>query len=42
MSVRISQIFYGTLIHSLSLTELEFIHNALLGVNNQGKIVFLE
>ncbi|CAG8534352.1 28457_t:CDS:2, partial [Racocetra persica] len=34
--------FYGTLIHSLSLTELEFIHNALLGVDNRGKIAFLE
>ncbi|CAG8669685.1 7229_t:CDS:2 [Dentiscutata erythropus] len=42
MAATISQIFYGTLIHSLSLTELEFIHNALLGVDNQGKIAFLE
>ncbi|CAG8820762.1 1618_t:CDS:1, partial [Racocetra persica] len=38
----ISQIFYGTLIHSLSLTELKIISNALLGVDNCGKIAFLE
>ncbi|CAG8651547.1 15519_t:CDS:2 [Cetraspora pellucida] len=42
MTTIISKIFYGTLIHSLSLTELEFIHNALLGVDNRGKIAFLE
>ncbi|CAG8788433.1 10682_t:CDS:2, partial [Racocetra fulgida] len=42
LSSYISQIFYGTLIHSLSLTELKIIFNAVLGVDNCGKIAFLE
>ncbi|RHZ75785.1 hypothetical protein Glove_209g148 [Diversispora epigaea] len=38
----ISQIFYGTLIHSLSLTKLSIIPNALLGIDKFGKIAFVE
>ncbi|CAG8504877.1 4577_t:CDS:2 [Diversispora eburnea] len=38
----ISQIFYGTLIHSLSLTKLSIIPNTLLGIDKFGKIAFVE
>lgn len=36
------RVFHGTLIHSLSLAEIEYLHNALLGVNEQGVIAFVE
>ena len=36
------RVFYGTLIHSLTLTKLEFIRNGLLGVDEAGVIAFLE
>lgn len=34
--------FYGTLVHSLSLTEIEYLEDALLGVDERGTIAFLE
>lgn len=34
--------FYGTLVHSLSLTEIEYLENALLGVDENGVIAFLD
>lgn len=34
--------FYGTLVHSLSLTEIEYVHDALLGVDEAGRIAFVE
>ena len=34
--------FYGTLVHSLSLTEIEYLENALLGVEENGVIAFLD
>ncbi|KAI9019238.1 guanine deaminase [Phycomyces nitens] len=37
-----STVFYGTLIHSLSLEELEVITNGVLIVNEKGTIVHLE
>src|SRR3954462_228756 len=42
MPNKISKVFYGTLIHSLSLTNLEILQNTLLGVDISGKIAFLE
>ncbi|CAG8567485.1 11014_t:CDS:2 [Acaulospora colombiana] len=42
MTSKISRIFHGTLIHSLSLTELEIIKDALVGVDEFGKIAFVE
>ncbi|GAA5976502.1 hypothetical protein JCM10908_005522 [Rhodotorula pacifica] len=34
--------FYGFLVHSVSLTEIEYLENALLGVDETGVIAFLE
>lgn len=34
--------FYGSLVHSLSLTEIEYLENALLGVDEYGVIAFLD
>lgn len=34
--------FYGTLVHSLSLTEIEYLENSLLGVDENGVIAFLD
>lgn len=42
MPNKISKVFYGTLIHSLSLANLEILQNTLLGVDISGKIAFLE
>nr|CAG8441123.1 15650_t:CDS:2 [Entrophospora candida] len=42
MYTKISLVFYGTLIHSLSLSNLEIIQDALLGVDTLGKIAFVE
>ncbi|KWU44150.1 Metallo-dependent hydrolase [Rhodotorula sp. JG-1b] len=36
------RVFHGTLIHSLSLTEIEYLENALLGVDEHGVIAFLD
>ncbi|GAA5862532.1 hypothetical protein JCM3774_001050 [Rhodotorula dairenensis] len=36
------RVFYGTLVHSLSLTEIEYLKDALLGVDEVGVIAFLE
>ncbi|TKA57415.1 hypothetical protein B0A53_00644 [Rhodotorula sp. CCFEE 5036] len=36
------RVFYGTLVHSLSLTEIEYLENALLGVDENGVIAFLD
>lgn len=36
------RVFHGALVHSLSLTELEFLPTALLGVNEAGVIAFLD
>ncbi|GAA6059436.1 hypothetical protein JCM10212_005375 [Sporobolomyces blumeae] len=36
------RIFHGTAIHSRSLTELEYLHDALIGVDERGVIVFVE
>lgn len=35
-------IFHGTLIHSISSQETDIIHNGLLVVSDEGKIVFLQ
>ncbi|CAG8555036.1 1676_t:CDS:1 [Funneliformis caledonium] len=42
MSTKISKVFYGTLIHSLSLKSLEILQNTLLGIDCFGKIAFIE
>lgn len=42
MSRVISQVFRGTLIHSLSLTNLTITPNTLLGIDKFGKIAFVE
>lgn len=34
--------FHGTLIHSLTLTKLEYIESGLLGVDEAGVIRFVE
>ena len=34
----ISKVFYGTLIHSVSIKEIEYILQGLLFIDNQGKI----
>ena len=34
--------FYGALVHSVSLVELEYAQNALLGVTAAGVIAFIE
>lgn len=34
--------FYGSLVHSISLTELEYIEDALMGVSELGVIAFVE
>ena len=34
-------LYFGTLVHSLGLNELEVAHNSAIGVEN-GKIVFVE
>lgn len=34
--------FHGTLVHSRSLTEIEYLSDALLGINEVGVIAFLE
>lgn len=36
------RVFYGTLIHSLSLTQTEYLTSALLGVSSAGTIAFIE
>lgn len=36
------RVFHGTLIHSRSLTEIEYLTDALLGVNEAGVIAFLD
>lgn len=36
------RVFYGTLVHALSLTEIEYLENALLGVDESGVIAFVE
>lgn len=35
-------IYFGTIVHSLSLEELEICENGAVGVNEQGKITFFE
>lgn len=35
----IAKVFYGTLIHSVSINEIEYIKQGLLFINSQGKIV---
>lgn len=37
----IAKVFYGTLIHSVSITEVEYIKQGLLFVDNQGRIAKL-
>lgn len=34
--------FHGTLVHSRSLTEIEYLTDALLGVDEAGLIAFVE
>ncbi|BGP30684.1 hypothetical protein JCM10296v2_002441 [Rhodotorula toruloides] len=36
------RVFYGTLVHAVSLTETEYFDNALLGVDEAGVIAFVE
>ncbi|GAA5969899.1 hypothetical protein JCM11641_008078 [Rhodosporidiobolus odoratus] len=36
------RVFYGTCIHSRSLTDLDYLSNALLGVDESGTIAFVE
>ncbi|KAI5477118.1 guanine deaminase [Pseudohyphozyma bogoriensis] len=36
------RIFHGAIVHSLSLTEIEYLPSALLGVNQSGTIAFLD
>ncbi|GAA5843150.1 hypothetical protein JCM11251_003945 [Rhodosporidiobolus azoricus] len=36
------RVFHGTLIHSRSLTEIEYIQNALIAVDEAGTIAFVE
>ena len=38
----VKQLFYGTIIHSLSLDKLHIIKNGLLGVDDNGKVVSLQ
>ena len=38
----VKQLFYGTIIHCLSLDKLHIIKNGLLGVDGNGKIVSLQ
>src|SRR3954451_9579526 len=42
MSTKISKVFYGSFIRSLSLTNLEILQNTLLGVDFFGRIAFIE
>ena len=35
-------IYYGTFIHNISLTELEILENAAIGVDENGNIAFVE
>lgn len=35
-------VYYGTLVHSVSLTEMEIIKNGVLIVNEKGVIVHVE
>lgn len=35
-------IYYGTFIHNASLTELEILENAAIGVDENGNIAFVE
>ncbi|KAG0206782.1 hypothetical protein BGX28_001855 [Mortierella sp. GBA30] len=37
----ITKVFYGTLVHSISIKEIEYIKQALLFIDNQGKIARL-
>jgi guanine deaminase len=37
----IAKVFYGTLIHSVSISQLEFINQGLLFVDHQGRIAKL-
>ncbi|KAG9292769.1 hypothetical protein G9A89_006330 [Geosiphon pyriformis] len=41
-SIEITQIYHGTLIHSITLDKLEIIKDGLVGVDELGKIVFVE
>ncbi|KAK4048579.1 hypothetical protein OIO90_005749 [Microbotryomycetes sp. JL221] len=34
--------FYGALVHSKSITEIEYIESALLGIDEHGRIAFIE
>ena len=34
--------FHGTLVHALSLTDTEYLHNALIGVDEAGVIAFVD
>lgn len=36
------RVFYGHVVHSVSLVEIEYLRNALLGVNDAGLIAFVE
>jgi len=36
------RIFHGTAIHSKALTEIEYLHNTLIGVDEIGLIAFVE
>ncbi|GAA5847273.1 hypothetical protein JCM5353_002666 [Sporobolomyces roseus] len=36
------RIFHGTAIHSKNLTEIEYLHNTLIGVDETGLIAFVE
>ncbi|KAF9970542.1 hypothetical protein BGZ65_011045, partial [Modicella reniformis] len=40
-ATNIAQVFYGTLIHSVSITQIEYIKQGLLFIDNQGKIARL-
>jgi hypothetical protein len=38
----ISQVFVGTVVHSVKSSELTILKPGILGVSNEGKIVFVE
>ncbi|KAM0754831.1 Metallo-dependent hydrolase [Meredithblackwellia eburnea MCA 4105] len=42
MTISTQRIFHGAIIHSLTLTELEVLPSALLGVDDKGIIAFLD
>ncbi|KAM7198598.1 Metallo-dependent hydrolase [Naviculisporaceae sp. PSN 640] len=37
-----TQLFYGSFIYSKTLDELEYLHDAILAVNSEGKIIAIE